>query len=89
MDRKQTVNTDSPPVPAANEIPRIVLTREEAARALGVCLKTLDNLIRNQQLPVCRIRGRVMLSVRQLQEFAYRGGTLKPRGWNRRGQAAS
>jgi len=65
-----------------------VLTRQEAACALRISLKTLDSLVRNQQLPVCRIRGRVMLSIRQLEEFAYRGGTLKPRTWRRKTQAA-
>ena len=55
---------------------------------MRISLKTLDSLVRNQQLPVCRIRGRVMLSIRQLEEFAYRGGTLKPRTWRRKTQAA-
>ncbi len=52
-------------------VPRVALTREEAAEAMSVSARTIDTLIadRTSGFPVCRIGTRVVIPVRELAEW--------------------
>lgn len=52
-------------------LPRIALTREEAADAIGVSSRMIDTLIadRTSGFPVARIGARVVIPVRELAEW--------------------
>ncbi len=52
-------------------VPRIGLTREEAAEAMGISSRTIDTLIadRTSGFPVARIGARVVIPVRELAEW--------------------
>jgi excisionase family DNA binding protein len=52
-------------------VPRIGLTREEAAKAMGVSVRTIDALIadRTSGFPVARIGTRVVIPFRELTEW--------------------
>ena len=49
---------------------RILYSKREAASLLSVSLRTLENLITEENLPVCRIGRRVLLSRETLAAFA-------------------
>lgn len=53
---------------ATASVPKIGLTREEAAEAMGVSSRTVDTLIadRDSGFPVARIGSRVVIPVREL-----------------------
>lgn len=55
-------------------VPRIGLTREEAATAMGVSARTVDTLIadRTSGFPVARIGARVVIPVHELTEWLSR-----------------
>jgi excisionase family DNA binding protein len=55
--------------PALN---KILVGRKEAAERLSVSVRTLDNLIRSNQLVARRIGARVLVSCRELENFARR-----------------
>jgi excisionase family DNA binding protein len=48
----------------------LLLTREEAAKELAVCTKTIDNLITARLIKPCRIGRAVRIRFDQLQRFA-------------------
>ncbi|MCL4205537.1 MAG: helix-turn-helix domain-containing protein [Pirellulaceae bacterium] len=52
-------------------VPRVGLTREEAAEAMSVSARTIDTLIadRTSGFPVCRIGTRVVIPIRELAEW--------------------
>ena len=49
---------------------RILLSKQEASAALGVCVRTIDNLISEKRLPTIRIGRRVMIRRDALERFA-------------------
>ncbi len=49
-------------------IPRLLLSRREAAAALGVSLRTLDSLVADG-LPRVKLRGRVMFRPEALRAY--------------------
>lgn len=49
---------------------RILYSKREAANLLSISLRTLENLIAEKQLSVCRIGRRVLLSSETLSAFA-------------------
>jgi excisionase family DNA binding protein len=53
----------------ASSIPRLNLSVDEAALALGVCPKTVRALIARRELRAVRIGRRVLVSVSTLQAF--------------------
>ncbi len=50
----------------------LLIARPEAARLLGVCLRTLDYLIERGELPVRRVGRRVLIPRAALEQFARR-----------------
>jgi excisionase family DNA binding protein len=53
----------------------LLVTRRDAAAALNVSLRTLDTLVSEGQIPVRRVRRRVMFRPGDLEKFAgYAGG---------------
>lgn len=48
----------------------ILFSKQQAADALGVSLRTIDNLIATGQLKVTRIGKRVLISRETLEQFA-------------------
>jgi excisionase family DNA binding protein len=49
---------------------RIMLRVNEAAEALGFARTTIYKLIRENELPACRVGGSIRLSVESLREWA-------------------
>ena len=49
---------------------RILYSKREAATLLSVSLRTLENLIADKQISVCRIGRRVLVSQETLTAFA-------------------
>jgi excisionase family DNA binding protein len=50
----------------------ILLGKRETARALGVCVRTVENLIATKELPARKIGRRTLIPYRALQDFARR-----------------
>ncbi len=52
-------------------VPRLGLTRVEAAEAIGVSVRLLDQLLADPQsgFPAARVRGRVVIPVAQLRDW--------------------
>lgn len=48
----------------------LLITRRDAAAALNVSLRTLDTLVSEGQIPVRRVRRRVMFRPADLEKFA-------------------
>ena len=48
---------------------KILLRKEAAAETLGVCLQTVNQLIKNKGLPVVRIGGKVLINAQTLTEW--------------------
>ena len=72
--------TTSTPTADAPTVPRLGLTREEAAEAIGVSPRTIDALIadRTSGFPVVRIGARVIIPVQGLNDWLalrMKGGT--------------
>ncbi len=49
--------------------PKLLLTRFEAAQALGICERTLDTYTKDGTIPFLRIGSRVLYSVQALEEW--------------------
>lgn len=49
------------------QVERLAFTKAEAAKALGLCLRTIDNLIAAKELTVRRIGRRVVIPATSLQ----------------------
>ena len=56
----------------------ILLGKRDAARALGISIRTLDTLIARNKLPVVRIGRRVLLASHHLHCFALNVKTTGP-----------
>ncbi|HUZ47712.1 MAG TPA: helix-turn-helix domain-containing protein [Terriglobia bacterium] len=48
----------------------ILIGKRECARALGVCVRTIENLIATKQLPARKVGRRTLIPYRALIEFA-------------------
>ena len=59
---------------------RLLFSQAEAARMLGISLRTLQNLIAAKQISVRRIGRRVLLHRRELEAFARRDHFFPSRG---------
>lgn len=55
----------------------ILRSRRDAARALGISIRTLDNLIIEGKLRARRIGRRVLLETKELERFARSDGNVK------------
>ncbi|MGE0405912.1 MAG: helix-turn-helix domain-containing protein [Candidatus Korobacteraceae bacterium] len=56
------------------KLSKLLYSRNEAAEILGVSVRTVDTLIAEKELRSTRVRGRVMVSFRELHRFATRRG---------------
>ncbi len=56
----------------------LLVSKKEAATLLGVCLRTIDNLIGTRQLPCRRIGKRVLIPYSSLVAFARRDHLAAP-----------
>ena len=54
------------------EVEPILIGKRDAAHALGVCVRTLENLIAGKNLPARKIGRRTLIPYRALLEFARR-----------------
>lgn len=63
--------TSPPPdiAPITPAVPLLVLNRQQAAHALGISTRLLDDLARGRQLPSVKLGGRVVFPVAMLNEF--------------------
>jgi len=52
---------------------QILLSKRDAADALGISLRTVDHLIAGKRLPVMKIGKRVLVPRKALEQFARRG----------------
>lgn len=50
-------------------VPLLVLNRQQAAHALGISTRLLDDLARGHRLPSVKLGGRVVFPVSMLNEF--------------------
>lgn len=57
------------PVSGNEEAPRLLHSKAEAAQMLNVSVRTIDNLIAFKELPVRRIRRRVLITHSALLNF--------------------
>ena len=58
----------------------ILLGKKESARALGVCVRTIENLIQRKELPFRKLGRRTLIPYRALIEFARRDHQTGERG---------
>jgi excisionase family DNA binding protein len=57
-------------LPAIPPITPLLVGKKDAARLLGLCLRTVENLIKNGKLPAKRIGRRVLINRECLERFA-------------------
>jgi excisionase family DNA binding protein len=57
---------------------QLLLNKREAAHALSVSVRTVDNLIGNKELTVRRVGRRVLIPRRALEDFARRDHLTSP-----------
>jgi excisionase family DNA binding protein len=55
----------------------ILASRRDAARALGISIRTLDNLIRQGEIRARRVGRRVLLEKTQLEAFSRRDHPIR------------
>ena len=58
---------------------QILLSKRESARLLGISLRLLDTLIATKEIAVRRVRRRVLVPRRALEEFARRDHPMPTR----------
>ncbi len=51
---------------------QVLISKREAARAIGICERTLDSMVRDRIVRCVRIGRRVMFRPESLEEFAQR-----------------
>ena len=61
------METETPPI--APKMATITLSKQEAARMLGISLRTIDRLIALKELPVRRLGRRVLIPRALLESF--------------------
>ena len=71
------------------QIERIAFTKAEAAKALGLSLRTIDNLIAAKELTVRRIGRRVIIPSTSLQALIRGDHSTSQLGRNRNRQMAA
>lgn len=49
---------------------RVLFSRMEAAGLLGIGVRTLFNLVRDEEIKVRRVRGRVLIPASEIKRFA-------------------
>ena len=49
---------------------RILMSKRDSAQAIGVCVRTLENLIARKEISVKRIGRRVLIPRQELERFA-------------------
>jgi excisionase family DNA binding protein len=54
------------------DIRKLLISKREAAAALSVSLRTLENLIRRRELPVRKLGRRTLIPLNALEQFAKR-----------------
>ena len=54
-------------------VPRLLYGKREVAAALGLSLRSVDNLILHKKLSVVRVGGRTMIRQKELERFAKQG----------------
>ena len=59
------------------EVPKILISKREAAIALGVSVRTVDNLIQCKELQARRVGRRTLIAVAELERFARRDHRTK------------
>jgi len=52
---------------------KLLLSKREVATALGVCPRTVDNLIRDKLLRTVTVRRRCLIHAKELERFARTG----------------
>jgi excisionase family DNA binding protein len=52
------------------KIEKLLYSRREAAAALGVCLPTLDSIVRRGELKPRKVGARILFTPAELQRFA-------------------
>lgn len=57
---------------------KLLCSKKEAAEALGVSLRTVDNLIGQKQLPVRRVGRRVLIPAVEVERFTRRDHQTRP-----------
>lgn len=48
----------------------VLVSRQDAAKSLGICLRTIDNLINSGEISVRRLGRRVLVLPESLERFA-------------------
>jgi excisionase family DNA binding protein len=51
---------------------KLLVSKREAAQALGICVRSLEYLIGNKELPTRRVGRRVLIPAPALEQFARR-----------------
>lgn len=81
VDRAQTpappVERQALPAAPALESKKLLLSKKEAAAALSISVRTIDNLISTKQLGHARIAKRVLIPVRELERFVKRSTVIR------------
>jgi excisionase family DNA binding protein len=52
------------------QLPPLLVSKREAARLLNLCVRTIEKLINERQLPTKRVGKRVLLPLKDLERFA-------------------
>jgi len=55
-----------------HNIPKLLVSKREAAAALGVSVRTIDNLLAHKELVARKIGRRTLIPVTELERFARR-----------------
>lgn len=50
-------------------IEKLLYSRDEASAAMGISSRTLDRLIENRDIDYVKVRGRVMVTSRQMHQY--------------------
>lgn len=66
------VEVVSPNIASQIHFPTLLFSQKEAARILGVSLRTLQNLVATKRIPVRRIGRRALIHRKDLEAFARR-----------------
>lgn len=58
---------------------RLLVSKKEAAEALGLSVRTVENLIRDHHLKARKVGSRTLIAVRALEQFARRDQPVRRR----------
>jgi len=65
---------------ADRQVPKILLTYEEAAWSLGICERNLRTMVSRGQVPVVELGGKVLFDPGDLEELRQKHKTLRSQG---------